>query len=92
MVDGKSSHLEWESGLRGEHRCSDRDRCLKQGAGDPFFQGVLMEVLMEGCWNAQEAKFFLEMRAAFYVIKTFKEYQGISVLLRTDMSVVTYVH
>ena len=52
-----------------------------------------MEVLMEGCWNAQEAKFFLEMRAAFYVIKTFiKEYQGISVLLRTDMSVVTYVH
>ena len=57
-----------------------------------FCQGILMG----GCWNAQEAELHtnsLKMLAAFYAIKAFiKDCQGISVLLRADMSVVTYVN
>ena len=92
LVGGKPSHLEWESSSRGEHRCSDRDRCLKNRLGS-FLQGILTG----GCWNAQEAELHinsLEMLAAFYAIKAFiKNCQGISVLLRMDnMSVVTYVN
>ena len=92
LVGGKPSHLEWESSSRGEHRCSDRDRCLKNRLGS-FLQGILTG----GCWNAQEAELHinsLEMLAAFYAIKAFiNNCQGISVLLCTDnMSVLTYVN
>ena len=33
LVGGKPSHLEWESSSRDDHRCGDRDRCLKDGLG-----------------------------------------------------------
>ena len=33
LVGGKPSHLGWESSSRGDHRCGDRDRCLKNGLG-----------------------------------------------------------
>ena len=57
-----------------------------------FCQGILTG----GCWNAQEVELHinsLQMLAAFYAINAFvKNCQGILVLLRTDMSEVTYVN